>query len=243
MANVPTGAGSSLVATPEQLEKIGVLAAGMVEPGQRVGLGSGRAALAFVRALGARVRREGLKIVGLPTSLLTEQVAREAGIPLGTLEEIDALEIAVDGADEVDPDFNLIKGGGGNLTREKIIEVLARRLIIVVGQEKMVEHLGTNFPVFVEVVEFGRPMITRKLQAMGGHVEQRRNADGSVFMTDNKNPYLMVRFGPPPHHISDPVGLAQAIRTLPGVVEMGLFVDMADEVLVARFDGTVEYRR
>ncbi|MEI8195435.1 MAG: ribose-5-phosphate isomerase RpiA [Phycisphaerae bacterium] len=231
------------VATPAQLEKIGVLAAGLVNQGDRVGLGSGRAALAFVRALGQRVRTEKLHIVGVPTSLLTKQVARESGVPLQTLEQTEALEIAVDGADEVDPEFHLIKGGGGNLTREKVIESLAKRLIIVVGQEKIVDHLGTNFPVFIEVIEFARPAVTRKLAALGGAVTQRRHPDGSVFLTDNQNPYLMVRFGPPPHHIQNPASLEQTLRRLPGVVETGLFIDMADEIIVAKFDGTVDRLR
>lgn len=234
---------SGPVATPAQLENIGALAAALVTPGNRVGLGSGRAALAFVRALGQRVRTEKLAIVGVATSLLTEQVAREAGIPLQTVAEVDALEIAVDGADEVDPQCNLIKGGGGNLTREKVIENLAKRLIIVVGEEKIVAHLGTNFPVFLEVIEFARPAVMRQLAALGGQVTQRRNADGSVFLTDNQNPYLMVRFGPPPHHLKDPASLEQTLRHLPGVVETGLFIAMVEEVIVAKFDGTVERQR
>src|ERR1035437_9116823 len=178
-------------ASPEQLDHIGALAAEMVRPGERVGLGSGMAALAVVRALGARIRAGRVQALGVATSLLTEKVAREAGVPLATLDQVEALDIAIDGSDEVDPALNLIKGGGGNLTREKVIASISKKLVIVVGEEKLVSRLGTIFPVFIEIIEFARPVVTRKLQAMGAHVEQRMNPDGSVFLTDNGNPYLM----------------------------------------------------
>jgi ribose 5-phosphate isomerase A len=231
------------VASPEQLEKIGALAALEVKANDRVGLGSGRAALAFVRSLGKRVREEKLGLTCVSTSLLTEKVAREAGITLSTLAQVTALDIAVDGADEVDPQLNLIKGGGGNLTREKVVESIAKRLIIVVGEEKVVQRLGTNFPVFVEVIEFALPMVIRKLQAMGGSVERRKNADGTNFLTDNNNPYLHVRFGPPPHYLDDPGRIDHDLRVIPGVLETGLFVGMASEAIVAYADGRVETKR
>ncbi len=231
-------------ASPEQLEKIGVVAAGMVRAGERVGLGSGKAALAFVRALGARVRGEGLKMIGVPTSLLTEQVARESGIPLATLEQVETLDITVDGADEVDPALNLIKGGGGNLTREKVIASITKKFIIVVGEEKIVERLGTSFPVFVEVIEFARPVVMRKLQSMGATVTPRMNADGSAFLTDNGNPYLLCYFGPEgKRQLADAAGLDEALHHIPGVVETGLFIGMAAEVIVAHVDGSVEHKR
>jgi ribose 5-phosphate isomerase A len=232
-------------ASPEQLEKIGMVAAGLVRAGDRVGLGSGRAALAFVRALGKRVREEGLKIVGVPTSLLTEQVAKEAGIPLAGLDTIDTLDIAVDGADEVDPAFNLIKGGGGNLAREKVTECIAKRFVIVVGEEKIVEKLGTSFPVFIEVLEFARPVVVRKLEAMGATIKQRMNKDGTVFITDNGNPYLEATFHKAGEStlIDDPAALDRALHDVPGIIETGLFIGMADEVIVARVDGRVEHRR
>lgn len=227
-------------ATPEQLDRIGQHAAQLVRPGDHVGLGSGKAALAFVRALGKRVRDEKLNIVGVPTSILTEGVAREAGVPLKTLEQVTSLDIAIDGADEVDPQLNLIKGGGGNLTREKVISCIAKKLVIVVGFEKVVQQLGVSFPVYVEVIEFARPVVTRKLMDMGATVEQRKNPDGSPFITDNSNPYLMARFGAPPHTLSDPVAVEAAVRRLPGVVETGLFVNMASMVIVAKEDGGIQ---
>jgi ribose 5-phosphate isomerase A len=231
-------------ASAEQLDRIGAVAAEMVRAGDRVGLGSGRAALAFVRALGKRVREAGLEVVGVPTSLLTEQVAREAGVPVGKLEDVERLEIAVDGADEVDGKMNLLKGGGGNLTREKVVASIAKRFVIVVGEEKLVTRLGTHFPVFVEVIEFARPVVVRKLTAMGGVVEQRKNADGSVFLTDNGNPYLHCTFGGEAgHQLANPGALDGAIKKISGVVETGLFIHMASEVIVARVDGTVERRK
>jgi ribose 5-phosphate isomerase A len=230
-------------ASPEQLEKLGQAAARLVSPGDRVGLGSGKAALAFVRALGARVRSENLAVTGVPTSLLTEQVARDAGIPLATLDTVDTLDIAVDGADEVDPAFHLIKGGGGNLAREKVTESIARRFVVVVGEEKIVPRLGTGFPVFIEVIEFARPVVVRRLRAMGAVVTQRTNPDGSPFLTDNGNPYLHAAFhANGSTQIPDPAALDRALHAIPGIVETGLFIDMADEVLIAYADGRIEHR-
>jgi ribose 5-phosphate isomerase A len=232
-------------ASPEQLAAIGAIAAEMVGPGDRVGLGSGRAALAFVRALGARLGAGKVQATGVATSLLTEKVARESGIPLATLAQTEALDLAVDGADEVDPDLNLIKGGGGNLTREKVVASISRKLVIVVGEEKLVARLGTKFPVFVEVVEFARPVVIRKLQAMGARVEQRMNGDGTAFLTDNGNPYLHCWFDPHGHFSAqrDPAALDQALQGITGIVETGIFLAMAGEVIVARVDGSVERMR
>jgi ribose 5-phosphate isomerase A len=217
------------VATAEQLEELGRVAAGRVKAGQRVGLGSGRAALAFVRALGKRVREEKLEMVGVSTSLLTEKVAREAGVPLATLEEVQELDIAIDGADEVDPELNVIEGGGGNL--------LAKELIIVVGEEKLVKTLGETFPVFVEVVEFARPVLVKQIAALGAKVTQRMEKDGKVFLTDNGNPYLHCQFSTAT--LAHPKSVDWELRALAGVVETGLFVGMASEALVALFEGGV----
>ena len=232
-------------ASPEQLEKIGGIAAGMIRSGDRVGLGSGKAALAFVRALGTRIRDQKLKVTGVPTSLLTEQVAREAGIPLATLNEVDSLDITIDGADEVDPYLNLTKGGGGNLTREKVVASITKKFVIVVGEEKLAPRLGTYFPVFVEVIDFAQPVVTRKLQSMGAQVTPRTNPDGSPFLTDNGNPYLHCLFTngkPGNHQLHDPRDLDLALHHIPGVVETGLFISMAHEVIVAHADGSVEHK-
>jgi ribose 5-phosphate isomerase A len=225
-------------ASPEQLDQMGIVAAGLVAAGQRVGLGSGRAALAFVRALGRRVRDEHLTIIGVPTSVETQRVAAEAGIPLGTLDEIVSLDITIDGADEVDPALNLIKGGGGYLTREKVVASISRRFVIVVGEEKLVPKLGWTFPVFLEVVEFARAVITRRVETLGATVTRRLNADGTPYRTDNGNSYLRCQF--PPGGLADARALDHTLHAMPGVIETALFIDMAHEVLVAHADGRVE---
>lgn len=240
MASTPSGVTLSTdkVATPEQLAAIGKLASELVNDGDRVGLGSGRAALSFVRELGVRVEA-GLTVTGVPTSIATENLALELGIPLAKLDDVEEIDIAVDGADEVAPGLALSKGGGGNLLREKITESIAKRLVIVVGEEKVVPRLGTNFPVFMEVIEFGRAAITRRLIEMGASVTQRMAAE-SPFLTDDGNPYLHVTF--PPAALEDPHALDAKLRALPGVVETGIFVGMATEALIAKVDGTIEHR-
>jgi ribose 5-phosphate isomerase A len=230
---------SSAAATAEQMEKLGAKAAALVQPGQRVGLGSGRAALAYVRALGARIRDEKLDIVGVPTSLQTEQAAREAGIRVVTLDEVDSLHITIDGADEVDPELNLIKGGGGHLTREKVVASISQRYVIVVGQEKLVPQLGMKFPVFLEVLEFARAVVTRRVEAMGAKVTPRMKPDGGIYLSDNGNPYLHCQF--PTAGLGDVRKLNLTFQTMPGVIETALFIGMAHEVLVAYADGTTGY--
>ena len=225
-------------ASAEQLDVIGALAAGLVAGGQRVGLGSGKAALAFVRALGRRVRAENLQILGVPTSEETRRIAREIGIPLATLGDVDALDITVDGADEVDPALHLIKGGGGHLAREKVVASISRRFVIVVGGEKLVPQLGWKFPVFLEVLEFAQAVVTRRMEALGAVVAPRKNADGSLYRTDNGNPYLHCQF--PAGGLGDVRALDAALHSMPGVIETALFIGMAHEVIVAQGDGRVE---
>lgn len=227
-------------ASPAQLDVLGLQAARLVCNHQRVGLGSGKASLAFVRALGKRIRDEKLDIVGVPTSVQTHQVARDVGIPLKTLAEIDALDITIDGADEVDPQLNLIKGGGGYLTREKVVASISKRFVIVVGEEKIVTQLGTRFPVFLEVLEFARAVVTRRIEALGAVVTPRKNPDGSNYITDNGNPYLQCQFPPLPKGVGDPVALDRFLHTMPGIIETALFIHMADEVLIAYADGRIE---
>ncbi len=230
-------------ATSEQLAQIGAAAAELIQPGQIVGLGSGRASLAFVRALGKRLVQSGFSIVGIPTSNSTEKLARELGITLGSLESINSIDIAVDGADEVTPDFDLLKGGGGDLLREKVVASISRRFVIVVGHEKLVPCLGDKFPVFIEVVAFALPVVVRHLQTLGGQAAPRLTPDGKLFLTDNSNPLLHAVFGPKPHHISNPKTLAAAIADIPGVVGHGMFLSMATDLFVAQPDGTIHYQQ
>jgi ribose 5-phosphate isomerase A len=231
---------NSQVATPEQLHAIGAMAADMIRDGQAVGLGSGKASHAFVRMLGRRVRETGLHIVGIPTSESTARLAREVGIPLGNLETITRLDIAVDGADEVDPKFNLTKGGGGDLLREKVIASIARHYVVVVGEEKLVKHLGQKFPVFVEVVEFAMPVVIRALAKLGATATPRMTADGQLFRTDNANPLLHARFHESDPQLLHPESLDEKIRNIPGTIETGLFLHIAHEILVANCNGTTE---
>ena len=199
----------------------------MVPNGSRIGLGSGRAAQAFVKALGECVQSGRLQIQGVPTSEETARLARQQGIPLLTLAEAGELALTVDGADEVDPDLNLIKGYGRAMVREKIVAASSRRLIILVGEEKLVPRLGTRGKLPVEVLPFALTLCERRLSELGCRpVADRR--DGELFVTDNGNSILDCQIGP----IADPPRLEADIRAIPGVVGTGLFIGMADTILV-----------
>ncbi|MBI2963321.1 MAG: ribose-5-phosphate isomerase RpiA [Deltaproteobacteria bacterium] len=206
---------------------LGRAAAGYVENGMKVGLGTGRAAAEFVRALGARVRDERLSIVGVPTSEATRALAEKLDLPLITLAEAGVLDLTVDGADEVDPRLDLVKGLGGALVREKIVAASSRRLVIVVGAEKLVERLGVRTPVPVEVVPFGLSLCVRAVLALGAQPALRGGAS-TPFVSDNGNYVLDCRFP----GIDDAESLDRALRDIPGVVGTGLFAGMAEQVLV-----------
>jgi ribose 5-phosphate isomerase A len=213
----------------------------MIRPGTVIGLGTGRAATEFVRALGVRVQ-DGLRITGVPTSVATAQLATQLGIPLTTLDQVDEpLDVTFDGADEVAPNLDLIKGLGGALLREKIVAASSRRLVILVGPGKEVEVLGAGpaHTLPVEVVPFGLPLVRRRLAALG-YPAGPRVKDGAPFVTDNGNYTLDLDCRD--HPIADPRGLEQAIRSIPGVVDTGLFLGMADTVLIQDDDGTVRVR-
>ena len=208
-----------------------------VEDGQTLGLGTGRAATAFVRALGARVQ-QGLRVRGVPTSEATAAVAAEVGIPLLTLAEAGRLDTTFDGADEVDPELDVIKGYGGALVREKIVAASSDRLVILVGAEKLVGTLGERGKLPVEVLDFGRELCARQLAALGCEPSVRKTDDGAEYRTDNANPILDCKVS----GISDPAALETAILAIPGVLGTGLFVGMADAVIVQDGDA-VEVRR
>jgi ribose 5-phosphate isomerase A len=200
-----------------------------------IGLGTGRAATLFVKALGPAVQN-GLKIIGVPTSDATAGLARELGIPLTTLEDVGELAITFDGADEVAPDLNLIKGYGGALVREKIVAASSKRFIVLVGPGKEVKTLGEHGKLPVEVVPFALSLARRKLKALDCPPDLRLNADGSTYITDNGNPILDCHVG----LIPDAPALEQAILAIPGVVGTGLFIGMAETVLIQNDDGTVK---
>lgn len=199
----------------------------LVQNNSRIGLGSGRAARAFVKALGERVREEGLRVQGVPTSKETASLARQEGIPLVTLAEAGILDLTVDGADEVDPNLDLIKGYGRAFVREKIVAACSRRLIIVVGDEKLVPQLGTRGRLPVEVMPFALPLCERRLLELGCRPVPYLEGDG-LFVTDNGNHILDCEIAP----IRDAARLEEDIRAIPGVVGTGLFLAMADTVLV-----------
>ena len=199
----------------------------LVSNGSRLGLGSGHAAQAFVKALGERIRNGQLRVQGVPTSEETANLARQEGIPLLTLTEAGILDLTVDGADEVDPNLDLIKGYGRALVREKIVAASSRRLIILVGEEKLVSQLGTHGKLPVEVTPFALPLCERRLGELRLRPIPYRQGD-SLFVTDNGNYILDCQIDP----IPDAPKLEMDIRAIPGVVGTGLFLGMADTVLV-----------
>jgi ribose 5-phosphate isomerase A len=198
-----------------------------VQDGQTLGLGTGRAAAAFVRALAARVA-EGLNVTGVPTSIATAELAEELGIPLKTLAQAGRIDVTFDGADEVDPNLEVIKGYGGAHVREKIVAASSDQLVILVGAEKLVDELGSRGKLPVEVLPFGEALCSESLRALGCEPHPRRDDDGSVYVTDNGNHILDCAIG----RIEDPAALESAILAIPGVLGTGLFVGMADAVVV-----------
>jgi ribose 5-phosphate isomerase A len=210
-------------------------AADLVRSGMRVGFGTGTTFRHVLERLAERIAAEGLDVVGVPTSEATAGAARALGVPLGSLDEIEALDLAIDGADEVDRRKNLIKGGGGALLREKIVAAAARELVVVVSDNKLVERLGETFALPVEVVPFGWRRTAAALEALGARVTLRCGADGEPFVTDGAHRILDCALPP----IDDPAALERCIDAIPGVVESGLFVGMAGRVLVGAADGSV----
>lgn len=221
-----------MVSKQDELKKlVGEEAAAYVKDGMKVGLGSGSTMYYTVKRLGERVK-EGLQIVGIPTSNTTAEWAQEFGIPLTDFSEVTRLDLAIDGADEVDADFHLIKGGGGALLREKIVADAAEKLLIIVDHSKKVSQLG-QFPLPVEIVPFGWEGTVEKIAQFGSSPVLRKK-DGELFVTDNGNYIIDI----PYEKIVDPVALHNELKSIVGVVETGLFIHMADEVLVGE-NGTV----
>ncbi len=202
-------------------------ALGLVSDGQTLGLGTGRAAAAFVDVLGERVRK-GLRVRGVPTSIATAEQAARLGIPLVTLDEAGELDIAFDGADEVDPNLDCIKGYGGALVREMIVAASARRFVVLVGAEKLVAALGERGKIPIEIVPYALPLARRRIEALGLAPVVRTKPDGSAYVTDNGNWILDCGSRP----LRDAAAVERALRALPGVVGTGLFLGMANVVLV-----------
>jgi ribose 5-phosphate isomerase A len=213
-----------------------------VKDGMRLGLGTGSTIAAFLPLLAERVRG-GLEIQAVPTSNATQRLATSLGLRLTSLDEVAALDLAIDGADEIDPNLDLIKGGGGALVREKIVAASSRRLVIVADRSKQVATLGA-FPLAVEIVPFGAGATLRKLaklvSQMGrdGRVTLRRR-DGEAVVSDNGNLLADCSFGT----IRDPLAVARALADLPGVIDHGLFLGMADCAYLGTPQGVVTLHR
>jgi len=212
-----------------------------VEDGMRVGLGTGSTAAWMVRALGERVREEGLRIVGVPTSTRTAELAHKVGIKVVSLDEARWLDLTIDGADEFDDDLNLIKGGGGALLQEKIVATASDTMVVISDASKRVSHLGA-FPLPVEVVPFGwqttKALIEEALDGFDvlGQTGTLRMNGEAAFVTDEGNHIVDLHL----KQIGDPRKLALVLNQIPGVVENGLFIDICDKVVIGHQTGKVE---
>lgn len=204
-----------------------------VKDGMKVGLGTGSTAYFAINKLGERVK-EGLQITAVATSVASEQQARELGIPLVPFAQVDRLDLTIDGADELDGSLRLIKGGGGALLREKIVAMGSDRMIVVADESKAVRTLG-KFPLPVEIVPFAWEWTLKDILKLGCEAELRREGS-ELYKTDNGNYIADCRFGA----IEDPAAVAAALQGLPGVVEHGLFIGIADMAIVGKSDGTID---
>ncbi|MFN3597740.1 MAG: ribose-5-phosphate isomerase RpiA [Rubricoccaceae bacterium] len=227
----------------------GEAAAALVEDSMRLGLGTGSTTAFAIEALGRRVREEGLRVAGVPTSFEAERLARRHGVPLVTLDDLGldalapgapALDLAFDGADEVDPGFDLIKGRGAAHTREKVVASLAARFVVLIDPSKRVPHLGAQMPVPVEVLPMAAAAVARALRGLGARPELRlgQRKDGPV-VTDQGFWILDARWP----RIEAPRALGEQIGAIPGVLEHGLFVGLATDVLVGQAGGSAEHLR
>jgi ribose 5-phosphate isomerase A len=227
--------------TQDDLKRLaGETAAQQVHSGMVVGLGFGSTAIHALRAIGAKIQSGELQdVLAIPTAESIARDAISAGIPLTTLEDNPDIDITIDGADEVDPVLNLIKGGGGALLREKIVAQASAHFVIVVDENKMSDNLGTQFRLPVEVIPFGWGSQARFLETLGARVDRREDAEDTPFLTDSGNYILDCDFGA----IGDPGKLGRLLENRAGIVEHGLFLDLADEVVVGGLDGIRTHRR
>jgi ribose 5-phosphate isomerase A len=229
------------MATQDELKQEAAFrAVELIQSGMVVGLGSGSTANFAVQRIAVRIEAGELEnIVGIPSSAKTENLARELAIPLTGFEQQQQIDINIDGADEVDPDLNLIKGGGGALLREKVVAQASRQNIIIVDESKLSPQLGTNWAVPVEIIDFARRVEEKFLESLGASVTVRSLQDGNYFRTDQNNLILDADFGP----IADPEKLAVLLGSRAGIVEHGLFLGLASEVIVAGAEGIRHLKR
>jgi len=215
-------------------------AAGYVEDGFVVGLGSGSTAAYAIREIGRRVREEGLRVLGVPSSYSAFLLAVKSGIPLTTLNEHPILDLDIDGADQIDRRLNLIKGMGGALTREKIIAASSRKFIVVADETKLTSSLGEGQPIPIEILPFALPLVIDRIRRIGGRPKLRERKDGSgPYITDNGNFILDVDFGA----VDEPAKLEMRLKGIPGVIETGLFLGMAQEAIIGTKDGIKVIRK
>ncbi len=218
-------------------KQVGEAAASHVKDGMVVGLGTGATVHYTILKLGERVKDEGLTIVGIPTSSSTESLATELGITLGTLAEHRTIDLTIDGADEIDPHLNLIKGMGGALLREKVVAFMSREEIIVADESKVVKVLGTKSPLPVEVLPFALPYCLATLEGKCREAKVRRR-DGSDYITDNGNKIIDCSF----ESIDQPETLERELDRIPGVVGNGLFLGLATQAMIGKPEGVVVLR-
>lgn len=223
-------------------EEVGKAAAALVKSNSIVGLGTGSTTAYAIQYIGERLKSGELKdIIGVPTSFQAEVLAKQYGIPLTTLDAIAHIDIAIDGADEVDPQKNLIKGGGAAHTREKVVDYLANQFVVVVDGGKLVDKLGSSFAVPVEVIPMAMTPVMNAIKKLGGKPELRMGVKkAGPVITDQGNMVIDVRFDA----IPDPVNLEKTLNNIPGVLENGIFVNCADIVLIGEvIDGKPSVRQ
>lgn len=221
--------------TDERLALLAQRAAGLIEDGMLLGLGSGTTAEAVVCELGARVA-DGLRINAVATSARTAELARSCGIALTTLDEVKSLDLGIDGADEIDPYLNLVKGRGGALLWEKLVARACERFVVVAASEKLVDQLGTRMPLPVEVVPFSWKQTIRRIEALGCNATLRIGSDGNTpFRTDENNVVVDCTTGP----LFDVSSFELALKAVTGVVDHGLFIGIADQAITIDPDGAI----
>ncbi len=222
-------------------QEVGIAAARRVQSGMVVGLGTGSTAAFMIAELGAMIAKGELTdIIGIPTSFESIVLGKKYGVPIRTLDDVDRLDLAIDGADEVDPAKNLIKGGGAAHTREKVVDYLADIFIVVVDSSKLVDKLGSTFAVPVEVIPMAIAPVTRAIARLGGVPSLRMGVKkAGPVITDQGNMVIDVRFA----DIPDPAEMEARLNNIPGVLENGLFVNVADVILVGEIiDGVANVR-
>jgi ribose 5-phosphate isomerase A len=212
----------------------------LVKDGSILGLGAGSTTAYAVREIGRKIEEERIRVLAVPSSNQTLQLATECGIPLTTLEEHPSLDLDIDGADQIDRDLNLIKGMGGALTKEKIVASASKAFVVVADETKLTDVLGRNQPLPVEVLPFALPIVSSKIKTLGGQPVLKMSRDGSgPFLTDNGNYILNVDFGV----IKNPSHLDLTLKSIHGVIDTGLFLGMADMVYVGTETGVKELRK